>query len=1221
MKKWIWIAPSAGLFSSLFTTGLLSISPAHAQIVPDSTLPTNSRVVPGCTNCTIEGGTLRGANLFHSFLQFSVPTGGQAYFNNSLQVQNILTRVTGSSASSIDGLLRTNGSANLFLLNPNGILFGPNARLDIGGSFLATTANSFKFSDGSEFSATNPQAPPLLNVNLTPGLQYGGIRPGSTIASTGSLKAGQDLTLVADRLDLQGQLQAGGNLTLKAVDSVRIRDTAQIPFIAVATGDLLVQGDRQVDIFALNHPNSGFFAGGDLTLRSTAAVSGDAYFNTGGNFQIEQMDGTPGGWLSPNDPIVRATGNVVFDTYIGESLHIFAGGSVTANNIVITGADGTNGLVDQVTLSDGTVLAIDGRTAPTLDIRAGTTDVGSPLFTPNPPAGFVTGLPTTTGAPPTGDITINGVILVDQPGSVVLLTNQYRPRTDVNPGNILFTVLSNQSTTGNGTIAIDSRGSITLNNALVTVAADSTSAAGTIALLADGPINITPTGYIQSFGGFGSDVRLTSRSGITIQGSDPSLFSIQTFNARATAGGTGGNVALSAPEIRLLNAGNINAITLGAVASGDVSLRADRLIALDGSRAGTATQARGSAGATTIATPVLTLNNSNLETQTLAAGTAGIITIGGFTPGSRSESVSLTNLSQINSSVAATARGNAGVISIQTQNLSVTGGGQINASTRGSGDGGRIRVDASDSIRLNGVNPNGVFSGIISTAESGATGNGGSSTLKTNRLQVTDGAQIRTTTRGPGNAGNVSIEADTIAFDGVSAITRQPSAITSTVLSGGTGEGGSIDIKTRTLSFTNGARISAETNSTIATPTKGNAGSITIKARETAEFDGIGSFGANTGARVETFGAGRGGKLTVEAADLSVTNGAQLRSNTNGQGDAGDIKISVSGTVLIDGNDSGLFATTSSSSTGKGGSVVIDPQQVILRNGAKISVDSLGSGVGGNVQIESGRLILSDRARISAETSSNDGGNIVLQIRDYLLLRRGSLISTNAGKAQGLGNGGDINIDSTFVVAVPEENSDITANAFRGRGGNVTIETQGIFGIAFRPVLTPFSDITASSEFGVDGIVSITTPEIDPSRGLLILPANLVDASRLVAQTCSTRSVAAAQQRGAFVVTGRGGLPPGPGDALNQPATWQDIRPVGPTLPKTTPSRSDQTPLKSSSAETIVEADAWTIGTDGKVMLTAKDAVTPTGEVLRSATSPNSWTASSDCQNPPSMHF
>ena len=200
-----------------------SIDPASAQITPDNTLPNNSRVTPQGDTRNIEGGTTSGGNLFHSFEQFSVPTGVTAHFQNAGNIQNIITRVTGNSISNIDGMLRANGAANLFLINPNGMIFGPNASLDIGGSFIGSTASSVNFADGTKFSAREPQAQSLLTISIPTGLQLGAtagrIRNQSQASPNGAtnvfgeavglqVPTGKTLAFVGGDLTLEG-----GNLT------------------------------------------------------------------------------------------------------------------------------------------------------------------------------------------------------------------------------------------------------------------------------------------------------------------------------------------------------------------------------------------------------------------------------------------------------------------------------------------------------------------------------------------------------------------------------------------------------------------------------------------------------------------------------------------------------------------------------------------------------------------------------------------------------------------------------------------------------------------------------------------------------------------------------------------------------------------------------------------------------------------------------------------------
>lgn len=191
---------------------------AIAQITPDATLPNNTNVNENLVDKTfnITGGSASGGNLFHSFKEFSVPTDSTAFFDNRADIQNIINRVTGSSISNIDGLIKANGSANLFLINPNGIVFGENARLDIGGSFIGTSAESMKFSDGSEFSAVNPQPEPLLTVSVPLGLQFG-TNPGS-IQVRGNGEGARDFdSPIIEIIDTQDALRVEADKTLALV--------------------------------------------------------------------------------------------------------------------------------------------------------------------------------------------------------------------------------------------------------------------------------------------------------------------------------------------------------------------------------------------------------------------------------------------------------------------------------------------------------------------------------------------------------------------------------------------------------------------------------------------------------------------------------------------------------------------------------------------------------------------------------------------------------------------------------------------------------------------------------------------------------------------------------------------------------------------------------------------------------------------------------------------
>jgi filamentous hemagglutinin family protein len=234
MQNWCY---GVALSSWLILGGALvtSSNSAVAQIVPDGTLPSNFTVTTQDNIRTITGGTQAASNLFHSFEEFSVPTGSTAYFNNASDIQNIITRVIGKSISNIDGILKANGNTNLFFMNPNGIIFGRDAKLDIGGSFLATTANAIEFGNQGLFSASTPEAPSsLLSVNPSAllfnqiaaasiqnnSVAPSGLDPSRTFSATGlRVPIGKSLLLVGGNISMdRGGLYAfGGRVELGGV--------------------------------------------------------------------------------------------------------------------------------------------------------------------------------------------------------------------------------------------------------------------------------------------------------------------------------------------------------------------------------------------------------------------------------------------------------------------------------------------------------------------------------------------------------------------------------------------------------------------------------------------------------------------------------------------------------------------------------------------------------------------------------------------------------------------------------------------------------------------------------------------------------------------------------------------------------------------------------------------------------------------------------------------
>ena len=275
---------------------------------------------------------------------------------------------------------------------------------------------------------------------------------------------------------------------------------------------------------------------------------------------------------------------------------------------------------------------------------------------------------------------------------------------------------------------------------------------------------------------------------------------------------------------------------------------------------------------------------------------------------------------------------------------------------------------------------------------------------------------------------------------------------------------------------------------------------------------------------------GQGGNLVINAQKLNIREGAGISVGTFGQGNAGKLNVNAIDSIEVTGASglgraSEVSASVDAEAKGKGGDLIIIAGLLRANNSGAITVSSQGVGRGGNLKVDARSVVLENQGKLKAEAASGQGGNIMLNVQDLLLLRNGSKISATAGTGRLGGDGGNISITTKFLVAIPKDNSDISANAFSGDGGKVTLTSQGIFGLQFRPQLTDLSDITASSQFGSNGIIIINSPDTSfIQNSLNQLPKDAIDTTKLLANTCIVRKD---KPEGTFYITGTGGLPNG----------------------------------------------------------------------------------------------
>lgn len=657
---------STWLVSNLFLYGFLAAIPTQAQIIPDATLPVNSVVTPSGNTNIIEGGTSSGTNLFHSFREFSVPTGGEAFFNNSPNIQNIFSRVTGQNISNIDGLIRANGTANLFLLNPNGIIFGPNAQLNIGGSFLATTANSFKFADGTEFSATNPQQTPLLTVNVPVGLQFGtnpgriinratnvAIDPFGTPIPIGlQVQPGKTLALVGGDILMQG-----GGLTASggAIELGSVADNSLVSLIPTAFG------------FTLGYESVNNL--GNLQLEEMSRV--DASGDRGGDIQLQGRHVT----LNGGSRIVSST------------LGLQSGGGITVvarESLKINGTAPTTGPFDFPRLAIGVQVPLQsGLFTDTF----GTGDAGNiridtqRLIVSN--GASINASANRGSLGKGGDLLINASESIEIFGTapITVLPNAIgkllaRPGRDAaffDEINASTSVVSAVGSTGDG-------GNVTINTGRL--------------IVRDGGFITTAT-----YGaGKGGNLTIDASNLIEVSGTSASGAFESGISTSAVSTGASGNLTLETGRLIIRNGASIGATAIGEGAGGEIFVLANDAVEIRGS-------STGDRFFSNLATESIGLGNAGsltINTRQLTMGEGGIISVSSSNLANAGNLDINANTVRLSNSklTAETAAGEQGNITLQTNNLQLRRGSSITTNATGNATGGNININSDVLVAL-----------------------------------------------------------------------------------------------------------------------------------------------------------------------------------------------------------------------------------------------------------------------------------------------------------------------------------------------------------------------------------------------------------------------------------------------------------------------------------------------------------------------------------------
>ncbi len=1083
-----------------------------AQLTPDNTLGaetstvTSGVEVQGETAELIEGGARRGSNLFHSFQEFNVSDLQRVYFSNPSAVENILTRVTGENVSHILGTLGVDGGANLFLLNPNGIILGEGASLEMNGSFTATNADAIQFGEQGAFRAVNPNVPPMLTINPS-ALLFNQLAAQSSIEQFGALAVseGESLLLVGAQGGITvdgGSLSAsGGYIGLAGLGDVgrvellregnqlrldlrEVRTRSQIRLTNGATATTSGGDNQGVDLY-----------GGEIELSAESII----------NTILTEEGSTP-----------AQAGAITLDATEGITLSGFSllgAGSITTGdpNKITLRTDGNLAIIGSVLLTNVRSGAVGNVGEILLEADSISLTEGSQLI-----AGIFSG----GEGEGRGQITFNAQDSITLDGSAIFADVEADAVGNAN--DILLSardisiadsqLITSSLALGNaGKIEIQATGSVTItDDSLIRSNIGSSAgreAIGNVGIIAIAGNTITikegsqlEAGFFSGGEGEGGQIFLTAQDLISID--DSRFFA----DIPAGAVGTESQIEISGRSLSLTDS-SLQTNSAGVGSGGDIHLQSEDGITLNQTVFITDLEAGGvgNSGKIGISGRSLSLTDSILQTSSNSTGNGGEINL-------QVEDAITINESSLFSDVEAQGVGNSGKIEVSGRSLLVQNS-VLETRNEGIGTAGAIAVNTEEAVILEQGSS---FSTIHLASDSN---NAGAIEIVAASLTLKEDSALNSSNLSQGNAGAVTI----LTPNGKVSLLEESQIATNSI----NGVAGEIVIEARSLFLNDASEIDGFT-------TSGSAADVRIQTQEEVTLDGKSNINTFSG------GIGSGGNLDIQTQHLSILQGSNLFAVVTDRGAAGNIRIKAAESVVVRGSSEdspGIFSPSDifvdTVGDGNAGNLIIDTKYLRIQDGARISTDTLegngvggritlqvsesielsgmlpdasstsqinantnASGAGGAIEIKTDQLTLRDGARISSSTfSSGQGGSIEIKAGDIEVIggQNTETFNPTSITTEGAGSGPAGNLNMTTNSLIIREGAVISASTFgEGRGGSITIQTSDSLIVSGQSTTGLSSLITTLAlRSGDAGEIRIQTPQLSIEEGAQILASTL----------------------------------------------------------------------------------------------------------------------------------